>query len=98
MAYAGASGLFTSAYSDDVLQTCMGKLTIGFVGAGKMATALARGFVRAGLVSAKDIIASDVLSGAREIFQKEVGAKPVESNLEVVEFASVLVLAVKPDQ
>ena len=35
------------------------KLTIGFLGAGKMATALARGFIRAELVVPKEIIASD---------------------------------------
>ena len=36
------------------------KLTIGFLGAGKMATALAKGFIRAGLVTADDVLASDV--------------------------------------
>ena len=34
------------------------KLTIGFLGAGKMATALARGFIQAELVGPKDIVAS----------------------------------------
>ena len=32
-------------------------LTIGFLGAGKMAAALARGFIHTGLVGPKDIIA-----------------------------------------
>jgi pyrroline-5-carboxylate reductase len=35
------------------------KLDIGFLGAGKMATALAGGFVRAGLCTPGNIIASD---------------------------------------
>jgi pyrroline-5-carboxylate reductase len=74
------------------------KLTIGFLGAGKMATALAKGFVRAGLVSPKQIIASDPSDAARASFAKEVGAKTTASNSDVARFAEVLVLAVKPDQ
>jgi pyrroline-5-carboxylate reductase len=74
------------------------KLTIGFLGAGKMATALARGFVRAGLVTPGQVTASDPSAAARAAFAKEVGAKTTTSNVEVVKFAAVLVLAVKPDQ
>jgi pyrroline-5-carboxylate reductase len=74
------------------------KLTIGFLGAGKMATALARGFVRAGLVAAKQVLASDPSAAARAAFAKEVGAKTTNSNTEVARFATLLVLAVKPDQ
>jgi pyrroline-5-carboxylate reductase len=74
------------------------KLTIGFLGAGKMATALGRGFVRAGLVVPGQVIASDPSAAARAAFAKEVGAKTTASNAEVVKFAPVVVLAVKPDQ
>jgi pyrroline-5-carboxylate reductase len=74
------------------------KLSIGFLGAGKMATALARGFVRAGLVTAGQVRASDPSAAARAVFTKEVGAKTMASNAEVAKFAAVLVLAVKPDQ
>jgi pyrroline-5-carboxylate reductase len=74
------------------------KLTIGFLGAGKMATALARGFVRAGLATPKQVIASDVSEAARTAFAKETGAKTTASNPEVAKFADVLILAVKPDQ
>ena len=74
------------------------KLTIGFLGAGKMATALAKGFVQAGLVTGKQIIASDLYEGARAAFAQEVGAKVTASNADVVKFAQILILAVKPDQ
>jgi pyrroline-5-carboxylate reductase len=74
------------------------QLTIGFLGAGKMATALAGGIVRAGLVSARQVMASDVSAAARAAFAKEVGAKTTESNPAVAKFANVLVLAVKPYQ
>ncbi len=73
-------------------------LKIGFLGAGKMATALAKGFIQAGLVNAGDLIASDPIDGARASFAKDVGTKVSSSNPEVAQFASVLLLAVKPDQ
>jgi pyrroline-5-carboxylate reductase len=75
-----------------------GKLTIGFLGAGKMATALARGFIRAGIVTPKGVMASDISRAALSSFAKQLGAKPANSNLELVRFAQVLILAVKPDQ
>ena len=74
------------------------KLTIGFLGAGKMGTALAKGFIRAKLVTPKQIIASDPVSAATGAFAKDVGAKTTASNAEVAQFADTLILAVKPDQ
>jgi pyrroline-5-carboxylate reductase len=74
------------------------RLRIGFLGAGKMATALAKGFVRAGLLQASEIIASDPIESAARHFAEQVGAKTTGSNEEVAKFAEVLVLAVKPDQ
>jgi pyrroline-5-carboxylate reductase len=73
------------------------RLTLGFLGAGKMATALGRGFIRAGLVSARQVMASDPNSAARAAFKKQTGAATTERNLEVAGFASTLILAVKPD-
>ena len=73
-------------------------LKIGFLGAGKMATALAKGFIHAELVVPKEIIASDPHDAARETFAAEVGAKTVTANVDVVKFAHVLILATKPDQ
>jgi len=71
---------------------------IGFLGAGKMASALAKGSVRAGLVPADRVLASDVAESARAAFASEVGGRVTASNAEVARFAAVLVLAVKPDQ
>src|SRR5256885_14471855 len=73
-------------------------LKLGFLGAGKMATALARGFVNAKLVKPDQVIASDVVGPARNAFSKETGAKTTAYNPDVLSFAQVLVLAVKPDQ
>lgn len=74
------------------------KLTLGFLGTGRMATALAKGFIRAGLVTPRQVFGSDVSSAAGKAFGKETGARIVTGNLKVAELASVLILAVKPDQ
>jgi pyrroline-5-carboxylate reductase len=74
------------------------KLNIGFLGAGKMATALARGFVRGELVVPNEIIASDPFDTARKNFAAETGAETSAANAGVVQFANVLILATKPDQ
>jgi pyrroline-5-carboxylate reductase len=73
-------------------------LRIGFLGAGKMASALANGIVKAGVARPEDLIASDVVESARAAFGKEVGCKVSGWNVEVAEFAEVLIVAVKPDQ
>lgn len=74
------------------------KLTIGFLGAGKMATALAQGFVRAGLVTTRQLAASDVSAAARKNFAGTVGGKTVTTSLAVAKSAGILIVAVKPDQ
>jgi len=71
---------------------------IGFLGAGKMATALARGFVRAGLVTSEHVLASDPNEAACQEFTKEVGAKTTAFNPDIVRFSEVVILGVKPDQ
>jgi pyrroline-5-carboxylate reductase len=73
-------------------------LKIGFLGAGKMATALAKGFVRAELVVPREIIASDPFDTALKIFAGETGAKTGASNVDIAKSAGVLILATKPDQ
>jgi pyrroline-5-carboxylate reductase len=72
------------------------KLTIGFLGGGKMAGALAKGVISAGLVKAAQIRASDPLPAARSAFIQQTGAKTTASNVEVVQSSRILVLAVKP--
>jgi pyrroline-5-carboxylate reductase len=76
----------------------MNRVSIGFLGAGKMATALARGVINAGVVSAGDVIASDPIGAAREAFAQATGARVTERNSEVVAASDVVVIAVKPDQ
>lgn len=73
------------------------KFTVGFLGAGKMGAALARGFIQAELMSPKDIIAGDPHESARKRFSDEVGAEVTKYNRHVAKSAAVLILAVKPD-
>jgi pyrroline-5-carboxylate reductase len=71
-------------------------LQIGFLGAGRMATALARGWLRAGLVRAENCRASDPVPQARQAFTAETGCPAGADNRVVVAASDVLVLAVKP--
>src|SRR5687767_8405527 len=72
------------------------ELKVGFLGAGKMATALAKGFIRAGLVNAQSVFASDPVEASRTQFAGETGAKATTSNADVLKSAPVIFLAVKP--
>jgi pyrroline-5-carboxylate reductase len=76
----------------------MAQLKIGFLGAGKMATALARGFLNAGLVKKNQLFAADPFAAAREHFAAETGAQTFAANLEGAQAAKVLILATRPDQ
>src|SRR5262249_32437894 len=69
---------------------------LGFLGAGKMATALARGWIDAGLALPARIVASDPLPSAREAFAAVTGARTTLDNREVVAGCDLLILAVKP--
>lgn len=71
-------------------------MRIGFIGAGKMATALARGFINSNICAASDILASDVQESARKSFEKETSAHTTDSNQKIAEFAKTIILAVKP--
>jgi pyrroline-5-carboxylate reductase len=70
---------------------------IGFFGAGRMATALAKGVLEAGLCDKAQLLASDVEANQRKHFETETGAKTVGTNKEVASFCDLGVLAVKPN-
>jgi pyrroline-5-carboxylate reductase len=73
------------------------KIRVGFLGAGRMASALAKGLVAAKFTTAELICASDPLKAAREAFSAQSGARAAESNVDVVRASDLLVLAVKPN-
>lgn len=69
---------------------------IGFLGAGQMATALARGWRAAGLLAADRALASDPFPEARRAFAEATELWTTENNREVVAASDVVILAVKP--
>jgi len=72
------------------------ELRFGFLGAGKMATALARGWIAAGLLAPTHCRASDPVPDARRNFAEETGGATHEDNRQVVADSDFLVIAVKP--
>lgn len=76
----------------------MAQIKIGFLGAGKMASALAKGLLHAKLIKATQLTAADPFEAARKQFAAETGAKTTATNLDVARAANVLFIATKPDQ
>ena len=72
------------------------ELRIGFVGAGQMATALARGFVASGVITADRLRACDVSSQAADKFAQDSGGRIVADAAAVLNDSSLVILAVKP--
>ena len=71
-------------------------LAIGFLGAGQMATALACGWSKAGLLDAAKSRAADPFPDARAKFEKATVVATLDANRAVATACDVLVLAVKP--
>ena len=71
-------------------------LPIGFLGAGQMATALAAGWARSGLLNLSRSLAADPDPAARTEFEQATSVRTVATNADVVTACDVLVLAVKP--
>jgi pyrroline-5-carboxylate reductase len=72
---------------------------VGFIGAGQMARALARGFTTAGLLAEGQMMAADPVAAALDEFRRLLpGCKTVSENAEVAHSSDIIVLAVKPQQ
>lgn len=71
-------------------------LKIGFLGAGKMASALASAALHAKISEPDQIICSDVLDGPLKAIQEKLNVKTTSSNQEVIENSDLIVLAFKP--
>lgn len=70
--------------------------TIGFIGAGKMATAIIKGLLSSGLFDKDHIIASESNKDYAHKIEKELGIKMVHNNREAAAEADIILLAVKP--
>ncbi len=76
----------------------MAETRFGFIGAGRMATALARGLLDRGLAVREQIVASDALPAAAEQFARATGASTTTDNQQVAARSDCIFLAVKPQQ
>ena len=77
--------------------TVLADKKIGFIGAGNMASALIGGLVKSYLVEPGAVMAGDIDPERREHLKRELGIAITTENRKVVEFADVLILAVKPN-
>jgi len=69
---------------------------IGFIGAGNMAQAIAKGLINSQLVSAAKVIASARTTHNLDTVWAGMGALTTQSNVEVVTRADIIFLSVKP--
>ncbi|MBA4031234.1 MAG: pyrroline-5-carboxylate reductase [Planctomyces sp.] len=69
---------------------------IGFIGSGQMATALAKGFVAAGMVQPEQLLAYDVLPASAERFVQSTGGRVMADVTGLTQEADVIFLSVKP--
>ena len=76
----------------------MANPTIGFIGYGNMAQAIAEGLVNAGTISGDDIVACAAHYDKLERNAAKLGAKAVHTAAQVAEVADVVVIAIKPYQ
>jgi len=71
-------------------------MKLGFIGAGNMASAIMNGVIKNGIFKPEEIIASDLSEAGRNKAKEALGVIVTGDNREVVAWAEVVVLAVKP--
>jgi pyrroline-5-carboxylate reductase len=71
-------------------------MKIGFVGSGKMASALVQGVKQSGAIPAADVAVSDVVAAAAQRLATLTGVAFAETNADLVAMSDALVLCVKP--
>jgi pyrroline-5-carboxylate reductase len=71
-------------------------MRIGFIGSGRMASALLEGILRAGIAAAGDVVLTDKILAAAEGLAGKTGAGARGSNADVAGNADTLILCVKP--
>lgn len=69
---------------------------LGFIGCGKMASAIIGGCLSSEDFDNSNICASEINSDARNLAQKKFGIKIFDNNKEVVESSDVIIFCVKP--
>ena len=73
-----------------------GHMKLGFIGSGKMATALVQGVIKSGACQPSDIVVSDAVPAAMQQLAALTGVRQAATNAEVIQTSDAIVLAVKP--
>lgn len=71
---------------------------LGFIGAGNMAEAIARGVISAGLYRPTEIIAADISPQRRDLFADQLQIRCIQDAPAIVTQAQCVLLCVKPQQ
>ena len=70
---------------------------IGFIGCGKMASAIIGGVLASGVVSPDNIVAAEISQEKAEVKSKELGIKVITDNKELVCISDVVFIATTPN-
>ena len=68
---------------------------IGFIGGGKMATAIMKGIINSNWCESKNIFVSDKNEEALKILEQDYGVQTTLDNIEVVKNSKIILFAVK---
>lgn len=71
-------------------------MKVGFIGCGNMAKAMIHGMLGSKKVQPQEMIASAKSEKTREAISSQIGIRAAKTNTEVLEFADIVFLAVKP--
>lgn len=69
---------------------------IGFIGGGKMASAILKGIINSALFKNDEIIVSDKNQSSLDMLKNDFGVNVTSSNIDVVKNSEIILFAVKP--
>ena len=76
----------------------MREYNIGFIGSGKMASAIIKGLIKSGFVNAEKLIATQAETEGVEEKSRDLGIKIILENKPLVEGSDIIFIATKPNQ
>ena len=71
---------------------------IGFIGSGKMASAIIKGLIKSGFTTSDNLLATKSSSDGLKEKSKDLGVKVILDNKELVKNSDIIFISVKPNQ